>query len=125
MLLGVDVKGILGSVLSKDAQPATLIKIVPGTRTPGSISAGTNPTSTSFSCRGWIEVWTDTDVAGTLIEQGDRKITLIASTLAATPTTNDQITIVDLDGVSKTFRIEGDVIGSGPNGAFYICQARL
>jgi hypothetical protein len=127
MLLGVDVAGILSGVLGSSASAATLVRYTPGTRTGGAASAGTNPASTSYPCRGWIESFDEDDINGTLITQHDRKITLIGGSLPAglTPNDGDQITIADLDGTSKTFRVVGPAAGSGPQGAFYICQARL
>lgn len=126
MLLGVDVAGMLNAVAGREAQPATLTKITAGTR-GATLSAGTNPTSVSYGARGWIEAYDIADIAGTAIEQNDRRITLLARSIAGGvgPTSNDKITIVDLDGVTKTFRVEGDVQSSGPQGAMWICQGRL
>lgn len=124
MLGGVDIAGGLNAVFGREAAPATLVKIAPGTR-GSTVSAGTNPTSTNYSARGWIEAYSTDDIDGTLIQRNDRKISLLARSITgAVPADGDKITIKDLDGTSRTFRVI-NVQGSGPQGALYICQGRI
>ena len=81
---------------------ATLIKVTAGARTPGALSAGTNPTEASFACKGFVPKRTATKIANTLIEQNDRVVAILGATIAGSqvPTSNDKITI---DG--ETLRI--------------------
>ena len=104
---------------------ATLIKVTPGTRTPGAISAGTNPTTTSYPCSGWIALLTERDIPGTEITQQDRKLAILGGTLPAgiVPLPQDKVTMVDLDGTSKTFVLVGPV-GGDSVGAVFAFQAR-
>jgi hypothetical protein len=106
-------------------KPCTLIKVTPGTRTPGAQSGGTNPTTTSTSGSGFIESLTASDVPGTLIVANDRKISLLGATFSGViPAPGDKVTIVDLDGTSKTFRLVTPIEGDGV-GAIYAFVASL
>lgn len=104
---------------------ATLLRSTIGTR-GATVSAGTNPTTTNYVCQALIEVLTVSDVPQTLIEVNDRKIGILGASLPAgiIPVSTDRVTIADLDGVSKTFRLIGAISGDGV-GAMYEFQARL
>lgn len=125
MIFGVDLPGLLNATLGANATSATLVKVTEGTRTPGNIGGGRNPVETSYPCSGWIEAYSTDDINNTLIQVGDRKISILSrSLIGATPGPDDKITIVDLDSVSRTFRIIGPVQG-GPTSSIYVCQGRL
>ncbi len=106
-------------------KPCTLIKVVPGTRTPGAIAGGTNPTETPYAATGWIESYTADDIDNDLIRADDRRISILGASIALgqTPAPDDKVTIVDIDGVSKTFRITTPVT-SDAVGAVFICNGR-
>ena len=109
-------KGLKAAGMTK---PATLIKVTAGTRTPGAISAGTNPTETSFKCRGLVQRATLSKIGGTLVEKGDRVIVLLGATIAGkqVPTSKDKITI---EGVtSRIIAVDRD-----PASAAYTCLTR-
>lgn len=117
--------GSTGKVLG--VKPATLVKMTPGVHAPGAASGGTNPTSTPYPCKAMIEIATISDVpTGTLIQQDDRKIGILGASLPAgvMPGSGNKITMVDLDGVSKTFRFVAVISGDGV-GAMYEFLARL
>ena len=107
-------------------KPATLIKIAPGTRTPGAISAGTNPTTTSYAVKAVPGSLTGMRIQGLLISGVDRVIKILGASLPAgvTPVPGDKIT---MDGA--TVVIVGD---SGGNQAVvadaaraaWVCQCR-
>ncbi len=117
-----DIAGIVGDALvgAEMTKPATLIKVTAGTRTPGSVTGGTNPTTTSFAAQGIVADYSAYSIAESLVKAGDRKVRLFGSTIAggAVPETNDRITIE-----GTTFTIIGPV-GRDPAGATYICQCR-
>lgn len=106
-------------------QAATLIRVSPGARTPGALSGGTNPTTTSYPCDALIELLTINDLPATLIQENDRKIGILGDSLPAgvIPGGNDRVTMVDLDGVSKTFRLFAVISGDGVRAMFEF-QAR-
>lgn len=107
-------------------KPAILIKITAGTRTPGAISAGTNPTSTPHTVTAVPGSITRMRLDGTLIAGVTRVIKILGASLPAgvTPAPTDRIT---MDGVTSV--IVGD---SGGNkavdvdaaGACWVCQCR-
>lgn len=106
---------------------ATLVKSEPGTRIPGDLASGTQPTSSGYPCRGMLAGYDAKTIAvsGTLIQSNDRKITIIGGSLPSgiAPDKNDQVTIQDIDGVSRTFRIVESPDVDEAGGAF-ICQGR-
>lgn len=107
-----------GMKAAKLALPATLVKITPGTRTPGAVTGGTNPTKTSYTASGFVDDFLNSEIDGTLVVTGDRKIMLYGATIAggAVPTSNDEVTIN-----GATYRIRS--VGSDPANAVYVCAA--
>jgi hypothetical protein len=100
---------------------ATLVKVTPGTRTPGSISGGTNPTTVSYSCSGFVSTFDAFQIDGALIRAEDRKVSLFASTLTAgiVPEPNDKITI---DGL--TYGVVS-ILERDPAAVMFTCHGRL
>lgn len=94
---------------------ATLVRSTSGARTPGAESAGTNPTTTPYPCKALIEIATIANVPATLVQQDDRKIGVLGASLpdGIVPKVQDRITLIDIDGVSKTFRLVAPVSGDG------------
>lgn len=118
-LFGIDIPELVDTAISDGLLPATLTRIVPGTRDPSDITGGTQPTTSTFTARGFIEDFTDRELEDSLVEIGDRKITLIANSIQnlAVPEVGDQITIEN-----DTWNIMN--VKRDPAGATYICQAR-
>jgi len=128
--MGVNIPKLLLKSLKSQAstvglKAATLTRPTPGTRTPGALSGGTNPTTTTYVCQAMIEVLTIGDMPATLVQENDRKIGILGASLPSgiIPRVQDQITLADVDGVSKTFRLVAPVSGDGV-GALYEFQAR-
>ena len=104
---------------------ATLVKQTPGARDPGNLSAGTQPTAVSYPCEALIEQATAKNVGDTLAAQAERYIGILGASLpkGVVPTTQDRITLVDIDGVSRTLTLAAPVSGDGV-GAMYEFAAR-
>lgn len=101
------------------SKPATLIKVTDGTRDPANLSAGTQPTSVSYGCRAFASRTTREKIAGTLVEQGDRLVAVLAATIASgqVPTTKDRLTF---GGTTRSIvSVEND-----PFEAVYLCLTR-
>lgn len=98
-------------------KPATLIVVTAGARTPGAVSAGTNPTEQSFGARGLVVRWTRTRLNQTDVQVGDRVVKLFASLIVGgqVPKIGDKITI---EGVT------GRIIDIARNAASYDCLTR-
>lgn len=119
-LFGVDVAGIIHANVSPGILPATLTKRNPGTRTPGDLAAGMNPTTTTHACRGVVIDYREDEFGGS-IQKGDRKVLLTANSIAGmvAPEPNDSITIE-----GATYRIAADGVKRDPAAASYECQCR-
>jgi len=119
-LFGVNIGKIIKDAVGPGVLAATLIKKTPGTRNPADPTAGTNPTSTSYACRGFIDTQAVKNLDGTLVEDGTKKIVLIGDTISGgsvAPDTGDLITIEN-----TTYSI--DRIDRDPAAATYTCIAR-
>ena len=99
------------------AGPATLIKVTPGTHTPGSISGGSNPTETPHTARGWIDDFDLKDIDGTIVVAGDRLVNLLGATIqgGVSPAPSDKVTIGGATYLIKRTK-------SDPANALYVCQ---
>lgn len=109
-------KGLKAAGLTKTA---TLTLFTAGTRTPGAIASGTNPTSTAYSVRVTPSQKKFTKVGATLVEQQDRVFLVLGQFLPAgvEPAKSGTLTI---SGV--TYRIlDTDVDGAE---AAYVCLTR-
>lgn len=117
--LGVDIAAILAKQMGTLVRALTLTRSEPGTRSAADPTAGNNPTETTHSGRGFVDSYKAERIDGTIIQQGDRKVLILAGTLPAgvVPQVNDRITI---EGETLTVvSVERD-----PASATYTCQAR-
>lgn len=126
--MGVNIAKLVRGALKSQGKTlglrtATLLRSVSGARDPSSPSAGTQPTTTSYSCEALIEVATVANVPATLVQENDRKIGILGDSIAVVPTVQDRITIEDIDGVQRTYRLVAPVTGDGV-GAMYEFVAR-
>lgn len=105
-------------------QSATLVRVTPGAR-GSTASAGTNPTTANYPCDALIELLTINDAPATLIQENDRKIGILGDSLPSgiIPSSNDRVTMTDLDGSVKTFRLFAVISGDGVRAIFEF-QAR-
>lgn len=119
-LFNANISGLVNSIISPFVLDAVLIKRTPGTRTPGSITGGTNPTETSYTAKGFVDFYDDDLIDETNVKTGDRKVTLIGDSIAdlSIPENNDKVTI---EGQTWTIvKVNRD-----PDAATYDCQSRL
>jgi hypothetical protein len=114
---------LVGAGMAKDA---VLTRVTAGQRTPGAVTAGNNPTTTSLPVRALPADTAQFRHADTLIAGVDRAIKIFGASLPAgvVPVPGDRIT---MDGATST--IVGDDGGKravtvDPVGAMYTCQCR-
>lgn len=124
-MLGIDVAALIAKHASPGVQDAQLVKVTPGTRTPGALTGGTNPVDgTAITCKGFIESQATRNREGTLVGDGSVIIVLLAATIdggATVPELGDKITIEGTE-----YRIPEDgVIDRDPAGATFTCKARV
>lgn len=119
-LFGVDLAGIIHQAISPGVLAATLVKRTPGTRTVGALTGGTNATSTSYACRGFVDTYSHFQIASGLVKAQDKKVVLIGKSISSgtvSPTPGDQVTI---EGATyEVVAVERD-----PAGATFTVQAR-
>lgn len=124
--MSIDIAALVASNFAKfggpvGVKPCTLIKTIPGTRMPGAISAGTNPTTQTFAASGFVSDYTSYELQSTLISASDRKVVLFGASITggAVPEPTDQIAIG-----GETLTIVKDGIDADPARAIYTCQCR-
>ena len=124
-IFGLDISGIANSAVQSAGGllDAKLIKVTQGSRTSGSLTAGTNATESTFNGKGVISNYKGSQIDGTIVRSGDRKVLLMSRSFSSNdsvvPETNDKITIEN-----RTYTIVND-IQRDPAGATYICQVRV
>lgn len=114
-LFGVNISGLIKDNIGPGVLDATLVVVTPGTRTPGALTGGSNPTVANYPCKGFIDTQANQDIKGTLVDDGRVTIILVGDTIsggAVAPSTNDRVTIE-----GKTFEIQ--VIDRDPAAATY------
>jgi len=118
-LFGVNISGIINKELGKHVLAATLTSYVRGSRTSGSLTSGKEKTPSTHTCRGFVSSYKDSEVDGTIVRKGDRKITLLGDSIspAAVPKSKWKITIE-----GSTFEIIN--VDRDPDAATYTCQGR-
>lgn len=124
--MSIDIAALVASNMAKfggpiGVKPCTLIKSIPGTRMPGAISAGTNPTTQTFAASGFVSDYTAYELQSTLIAVGDRKVVLFGASIAGgvEPEPADRISI----GNERLTIVTGGV-SSDPVKATFTCQTR-
>ncbi len=107
---------LAGGVLS-----GTLTKPVAGTRTPGSLTGGTNPTTTTHTFEGFIEDKTETRREGSLVSEGGKFVSILGDSIdpVAEPNQGDEILIESI-----TYRILA-IVGRDPAAALFECRVEV
>lgn len=118
-LFGINISGLINSNIGPGVNAATLTKVTPGSRTGGSLTGGTNPTSTSYACRAFVDPISRDRVDGTLVKDGDANVQIVGDSVAGgqVPEVGDTVTIL-----SRTYEIVA--IEVDPALALYTCQGR-
>ncbi len=120
ILFGVNISKLIKDNVGTGVLDATLTTSTQGTRTPGNLTGGRNPTTTDYSCKGFIDSQEVRDRNGTLVNDGTKLIVLIGDTInggATAPSTGDSISIEgDLYGI--------EAIDRDPAAATYSCTVR-
>lgn len=123
-LFGFDIAAIIAKEIGKGVLSATLIKTTPGTRTPGSLAAGTNPADVPHPCKGFIDMQAVANVADSLASDGSKVIVLLGDTINGgntVPELGDKITIE-----GTTYRIPDDGrIDRDAAAATFTCTVRI
>lgn len=118
-LFGVDISGLINKNIGPGVLDATLIKVSPGTRTPGNLTGGTQPTTASYSCKGFTDTLDKNRLDPSLVEDGDVLVVLIGDSIASSqvPNPGDRVTISGI-----TYNIVQ--VTSDPALAVYNCVGR-
>ena len=113
---GVNIAKLIadGVAAAGGVDDVTLRKVTAGTRTPGSLTSGTNPTSVDYAGKGFQSSKADARLGDTLIQDEERILVLLGHTFDASPEVNDElvyqgtsltIRLVDRDPASATWTV--------------------
>ena len=117
-LFNTDIAGIINKELGPLVLDLVVTKVTKGTRTAGSLTAGTQPTSVNYSGKGWTEGFKLGKYDESLVQSDDKKVIVLGSSITVVPEPNDEITIE-----SFKYKIVG--VERDPAGATYECHGRL
>lgn len=95
-LFDVDIAAIVADAIGPGLPEVTLIKVTNAARTAGNLAGGTNPTTTSYACRGLTIDLEERFIDGDTVRRGDRAVMLIGDTInggATVPAAGDRITV--------------------------------
>ena len=117
---GVNLPKLINDNLGKALLPATLIKVVPGTRT--TLTGGTHPTEVPYTTRGFIDFANNEFQNPTAVVNGRKVVVLLGKPLpdGIFPEPGDRITI---EGTEYHIANDGEV-DRDPASATYICEVR-
>ncbi len=119
-LFGVDISGLIRDNIGPGVNDATLIKVSAGSRTGGQLTGGTNPTTVSHACKGFLDVLNRNRVDASLTEERDVLVALIGDTIDGgdtVPEPGDRIIIL-----GTTYNVV--IVNVDPAQAVYNCQSR-
>lgn len=120
LFFGVDIAGTINENVSPGLPTvATLTKRITGTRTPGALTDGTQPTTQTATGKVVVSDYCAGQIDGTLIKAGDRKVLFIAESMSPVlvPEAGDRVTVE-----GATYFIVS--VGRDPAVATYACQVR-
>lgn len=117
-LFGNDIAKQIRAATKGQLRSMTLTKRAAGTRTPGQLTGGTNPTTTAYTCEGIVEEYSDHERANLGIAAGRKKVLIIAGSLPAgvKPGNQDRITVN-----SDAFEVVD--VQADPAEATWVCEA--
>lgn len=118
-LFGKDIAGVINAKLGPLLLPLSLVKVVSGARNAAEPSAGSNPTQTSYPCRGILDSYRDSQYDETIIKRGDRKALILGDSLptGVVPQPSDKVV-----AEGRVYNVVG--VDRDPDAATYTCQVR-
>lgn len=95
-LFGVNISGLINANIGPGVNDAVLTKTINGTRTSGQLTGGTNPTTTTHACKGFVDILNKNRLEGSSVQDTDSLVAIIGDSIAggAVPTAGDRVTIV-------------------------------
>ena len=117
-LFGIDIAGEIYKGFKGQMLTGTLKKKTSGTRTPGSLTAGTNPTSADHTFEGFIEDKDEVRIGGTLVSKAGKFVAMFGASIdpVTVPEQGDEVVIE-----STTYKVV-ELAGRDPAAALYILR---
>lgn len=122
-LFGVGISKLIKDNIGPNVLNAVLTKVTPGTRSASEPTQGTNPTETTYACKGFLDSQKVRFEGGTLVQAGKKVAILIGDTISngtVAPAPGDFITI---EGTKYQIPEDG-TIDRDPDAATYTCEIR-
>ncbi len=96
-LFGLDIAGIVNKEIAAagGVLDGQLTKVMPGTRTSGSLTEGTNPAETTHTFKGFVDKGNETRFAGQLQTVDGEVVSILGDSLPSgiVPEVNDKVTL--------------------------------
>lgn len=127
-IAGLDVQKIVAdSFKSAGGLPSLTLKHrIVGDRSSTDPTAGASVRTTNHTGQGIVEEYRESQVDGTVVQRGDRKVLILGGTISpfVEPAPNDLIELEFPDGVTTTLTIVENGVTSDPAAATFTCQVR-
>jgi hypothetical protein len=112
-----NIAGKINQAMGKLLFDVTLTRKTKAER-PENLTQGVHYTEKNYTGKGFVDDYKDSEIDGTNIKQGDRKVVILGASITVVPTVGDTVTV---EGETRT--ITGPV-KRDPAGATYECQSR-
>jgi len=98
-LFGIDISGLVNANIGPGVNDAVLTKVSAGTRTAGQLTGGTNPTTITHTCKGFVDTLDKNRLEGTIVADTDVLLALIGDSISdgAVPIAGDRVTILSVE----------------------------
>lgn len=119
-LFGLNIAAIVDDAIQSagGVLTGTLTKTTAGARTPGDLTGGTNPTSVSYSFRGFLDQRSEVRLNGTLVRTGGQILSILGNSLATQGVEPEAGDTAVIEGT--TFKINA-IADRDPAAALYEC----
>ncbi len=119
-LFGVNISKLINDNVGSGVNDCVLTKVTAGTRTPGQLTGGTNPTTVDHACKGFRDTLDMNRINGTTVQSTDVMVALMGDSIAGgtvAPEPGDRVTVRGVE--YNITMVEVD-----PALAVYNCTAR-
>lgn len=118
------IRNLVGSSMVKSGSPinVTFTNYTTGTRSTAQPTAGSTPTPTSYTAKGFVDSYDDRQIDGTRVQAGDRRVLILGSTVIPAGGEPEPGGTIEVDGESLTIVKEG--VKADPAKATFTCQSR-
>lgn len=121
-LFGIDIAGLVNQHVAPGLYDCTLTLTTPGTRTPGSLAGGTNPSSATYAGKGILDDFAVSQIDGSIVLAGDKRMLVVVESFSPVlPRAPQPDDFAAIEG--KSYRVKR-TLSRDPASATYVLHVR-